>query len=141
MAQENVNDPTFTFSDIRNAKGIPGVPGAEFEVDAQEVACRASLVTRANKDMSYLVGDGKYCIDSAAALTEADAPYSEEIVASLRKISSSVASLAQQIYEISGAAVITSSSSLEYMIKDIRKQVVKTALANAGSQPDRADEK
>ncbi len=133
MAQENDNDPTFTFSDMTDADEIPGAPGADFEVDAQEVVRLASLVTNANKEMSLLIGDVKYCIESAIALTEAQAPYSEEIVSSLRKISLSVASVAQQICEISGAAVVASSSSLEDMIKDIRKQVVRMALANAGS--------
>ncbi len=72
--------------------------------------------------MSYLIGEVKDCIVSATALTEADAPYSEEIASSLRKTSSSVASVAQRICEISGAAVIASSSSLAEMINDLKNR-------------------
>lgn len=119
MAQEN-NDE------------ILGAQGANF-VDAYEVSRLASLVTNANKDLTLVIGDVKDCIDSATALTEIDAPYSDEIVSSLRRISSSVASLAQQICDISGAAVLVSSDSLDEMIKGLRKQVVSIALANVSS--------
>ncbi len=52
------------------------------------------------------------CLDEAATLAKAEAPFSGEVKCSMRIIAKSVGSMTKQLAQISGVAIAASSQSL-----------------------------
>lgn len=106
----------------------------ELEILALDIVTLQEVVGQNSSQVERLLNKlGKY-LEEATTLVDLDAPYSDNMMQSLRTASASIETLVKQIEKVSGMAMVASTQSLNRMSKQIQSYVARSALSNIERQ-------
>ena len=106
----------------------------DLAIMASEIVSLQGVIDQNSSQVERLLDKLGKCLQEATALVELDAPYSENMMQSLRTASASMETLVKQIERVSGMAMVASAQSLNRMGKQIQSYVARSALSNVGGQ-------
>ena len=101
-------------------------------VTPEQVIILAKVMDRATGQIADAVQRMENCIKTGSALFEGEGLHSDDVSIHLKIAALSIRSIAKEIEEIAGAAVVLTTQSLAQMGKNLQKAVVEVAVAQAG---------
>ena len=97
----------------------------------EQVMRLAKVMDKTTGQMADAVQRMENCITTGVALFEGDGQNSDDVSMHLRTAALAIRSVAKEIEEIAGAAVVLTTQSLAQMGKKLQKAVVDVAVAQA----------
>ncbi len=139
MASRDKKQDPIHESNSTSAAGDTGGRNAEYiqsdiSIDMQEVMRLSELVRSATGEMKGLIDSVERCFAKAEALSEKEGiKFDDDIALAIKEIAIVTRSVADQVSDIAGAAVLASTQSLAQMGTELQKAVARMAVAHVKS--------